>query len=111
MPIFNRDEVYSREDNPVEFLLKCDSDAGCAQLLFTLDDWNDFDGGKFGHTLNICLIPQDEPWRWTDRLKLAWDMLVYGRIRYRDDMVIYRETVELLSAKFAEIAAKMPEVE
>lgn len=110
MAIYNRDEVYDREDNPNEFLLKCDSDAGCPQLLFSLDDWYGFSEPRHSYTLNVCLIPHAEPWSWLVRLRLAWEMLTRGRLKYRDDMVLDVETVKLLSDKLAELADKMGKI-
>lgn len=110
MPIYSRDESYSTEDNPVELLVKCDSDAGCASLSFSLDDWGDFDEGRYGHTLDICLTPMVEPFGWRDRIKLAWEILTKGRFKYRDDIVLDRQSVELLGEKLIEISKKMPVV-
>lgn len=112
MPILDRDNKTisaMEEESPLMFSVRCDccgEGQTCHQIDFSLEKWI----GSHPYSLFISLLPKKHPFNWRARLELIWGMLIHGKFKYNDDMIVDVEVIYGLRDRF-EKATKIIEEE
>lgn len=96
-------EKTEESNNREEFILKCDCVGGgddCSQirvLLFT--DENDL--------AYVSIMPKTSLHGFFNRIKMAWNLLIYGKWLVFDELVIDKNTIDSWASELMSISNKM----
>ena len=113
MPIYEMDKRTNQFKDHDEFVVRCDlspESLTCFQLQFSLFEANDnnpFDGKE----VYMTVLPDKYPQRGWMRLKSAVQMLMFGKISYWEEQVLYKPTVKALAERLTGFVGKMKDME